>query len=53
MRYWAMELPDGKEAIAGDGVDEVRWVTLDEAEQHLTWVRDVAVLDSLPVQDLV
>jgi 8-oxo-dGTP diphosphatase len=53
VRYWAMELPDGEDAIAGDGVDEVRWVGLDEAEQQLTWDRDVVVLDSLPVEELV
>jgi 8-oxo-dGTP pyrophosphatase MutT (NUDIX family) len=53
VRYWAMELPDGEDAIAGDGVDEVRWAGLDEAEQRLTWDRDVVVLDSLPVEELV
>ena len=53
VRYWAMELPHGEDAIAGDGVDEVRWAGLDEAEQQLTWDRDVVVLDSLPVEELV
>lgn len=53
VRYWAMELPDGDEPIAGDGVDEVRWVELDEASHQLTWDRDVDVLDSLPVEELV
>jgi 8-oxo-dGTP pyrophosphatase MutT (NUDIX family) len=53
VRYWAMELPDGEDATAGDGVDEVRWTRLDEAEQQLTWDRDVVVLDSLPVEELV
>ena len=53
VRYWAMELPDGEDAIAGDGVDEVRWAGLDEAEQQLTWDRDVVVLDSLPAEELV
>jgi 8-oxo-dGTP diphosphatase len=53
VRYWAMELPDGADAIAGDGVDEVRWAGLGEAEQQLTWDRDVVVLDSLPVEELV
>jgi hypothetical protein len=47
-----MELPDGEDAITGDGVDDVRWATPDEAEQQLTWDRDVAVLDSLPVEEL-
>ncbi len=53
VRYWAMELRNDEEAIAGDGVDEVRWAGLDEAEQLLTWDRDVVVLDSLPVEELV
>ena len=53
VRYWAMELRYGEEPIAGDGVDEVRWVGVDEATQHLTWDRDVVVLDSLPVEELV
>jgi 8-oxo-dGTP diphosphatase len=53
-RYWAMELPyGGQEPIAGDGVDEVRWVDFDEAAKWLTWARDLAVLDSLPVEELV
>jgi 8-oxo-dGTP pyrophosphatase MutT (NUDIX family) len=53
VRYWAMELPDGDEPIAGDGVDEVRWVELEGASHQLTWDRDVDVLDSLPVEELV
>ena len=54
VRYWAMELPYGdEEPIAGDGVDEVRWVDFDEAAQYLTWERDLVVLDSLPVEELV
>jgi 8-oxo-dGTP pyrophosphatase MutT (NUDIX family) len=54
VRYWAMELPyGGKEPFAGDGVDEVRWVDFDEAGRHLTWERDLVVLDSLPVEQLV
>ncbi len=53
VRYWAMELPDGDEPIPGDGVDDVRWAELDDAAQQLTWDRDVVVLDSLPVEELV
>ncbi|HKB19861.1 MAG TPA: NUDIX hydrolase [Gaiellaceae bacterium] len=53
VRYWAMELPYGEDAVAGDGVDEVRWVELDQAVHQLTWDRDVVVLDSLPVEELV
>jgi 8-oxo-dGTP pyrophosphatase MutT (NUDIX family) len=52
VRYWAMELPDGEDAIEGDGVDEVRWAELDEAAHVLTWDRDLVVLDSLPVEEL-
>ena len=47
VRYWAIELPEGVEPIAGDGVDEVRWAPLDEAAHDLTWERDRGVLDSL------
>jgi 8-oxo-dGTP pyrophosphatase MutT (NUDIX family) len=53
VRYWAMELPFGEEPIAGDGVDEVAWVAFEEAAGHLTWDRDLAVLRSLPVEELV
>ena len=53
VRYWAMEVPYGEEPIAGDGVDEVAWVAFDEAAGRLTWDRDLAVLDSLPVEELV
>jgi hypothetical protein len=48
-----MELPDDDEPIAGDGVDEVRWAELGAAAGQLTWDRDVAVLDSLPLEELV
>ena len=53
VRYWAMELPFGEEPVAGDGVDEVAWVSFEEAPGLLTWDRDLAVLDSLPVEELV
>ena len=53
VRYWAMELPFGEDAVVGDGVDEVAWVAFDEAAGRLTWDRDLAVLDSLPVEELV
>lgn len=52
VRYWAMELPGGEAPIAGDGVDEVAWVVFDEAPARLTWDRDLAVLDSLPLEEL-
>ena len=47
VRYWAIELPDGAEPIAGDGVDEWRWVPFDDAADDLTWDRDRGVLESL------
>jgi 8-oxo-dGTP pyrophosphatase MutT (NUDIX family) len=47
VRYWAIELPQGVEPIAGDGVDEWRWAPLEEAADELTWNRDREVLDSL------
>ena len=53
VRYWAMELPDDDEPMAGDGVDEVRWAGLGAAAGQLTWDRDIAVLDSLPAEELV
>jgi 8-oxo-dGTP pyrophosphatase MutT (NUDIX family) len=47
VRYWAIELPEGAEPIAGDGVDDWRWAVLDDAAEELTWARDREVLDSL------
>jgi 8-oxo-dGTP pyrophosphatase MutT (NUDIX family) len=49
VRYWAMQLPDGAEAAAGDGVDEWVWLPPEHAEERLTWEHDLAVLRSLPV----
>lgn len=48
VRYWAMQLPEGAEATAGDGVDDWRWLPPQDAEEQLTWERDVPVLRSLP-----
>ena len=47
VRYWATELPEGVEPIAGDGVDEWRWAPFEVAANDLTWERDRGVLDSL------
>jgi 8-oxo-dGTP diphosphatase len=52
VRYWAMELPAGSEPINGDGVDELSWLSPQEAEAKLTWERDLAVLRSLPIRTL-
>jgi len=46
VRYWLMEV-DGGEFEANDEVDEVRWVSLDEAADELTYERDREVLASL------
>lgn len=51
VRYWAIELPNGVEPIAGDGVDAWRWAPLEVAAEELTWERDHEVLDSF--QELV
>jgi 8-oxo-dGTP pyrophosphatase MutT (NUDIX family) len=52
VRYWAVALPAGTEPITGDGVDEVRWLPVEEAADELSWPRDRPVLDSLPVAEL-
>ena len=52
VRYWAMELPEGRQPVEGDGVDELAWLTPNEADQKLSWGRDRAVLRSLPVEEL-
>jgi len=46
VRYWLMEV-DGGEFEANDEVDEVRWVSLDEAADELTYERDREVLASM------
>jgi 8-oxo-dGTP diphosphatase len=46
VRYWEMTVVEG-EAGAGDGVDEVRWLPVDQARQLLTHDRDRDVLDAL------
>ena len=48
VRYWAMQLPEGAAAAAGDGVDDWTWLPPQDAEEQLTWERDVPVLRSLP-----
>jgi 8-oxo-dGTP pyrophosphatase MutT (NUDIX family) len=52
VRYWAVALPAGAEPIAGDGVDDVRWLPLEAAADEVSWPRDRMVLDSLPVGEL-
>jgi 8-oxo-dGTP diphosphatase len=47
VRYWAIELPDGQEPYAGDGVTDLRWLPLDAAHEELSWDRDIEVLAGL------
>ncbi len=46
VRYWSMEPIDGT-FVPNDEVDEVRWVTLDDAAEAVTYAHDVLVLDAL------
>ena len=46
VRYWAMQPLDGHVEPHRE-VDEVRWLSLEDAERMLTWKRDLAVLRSL------
>ena len=46
VRYWAMR-PVAGEAAPQAEVDDVTWLSADEARQLLTWERDRAVLDAL------
>jgi 8-oxo-dGTP pyrophosphatase MutT (NUDIX family) len=46
VRYWLMR-PLGSSAFRpGDEVDEIRWLTFEEAASLLTWERDLPVLDA-------
>jgi 8-oxo-dGTP pyrophosphatase MutT (NUDIX family) len=46
VRYWAMR-PVAGEAAPQAEVDDVAWLSADEARGLLTWERDRAVLDAL------
>lgn len=56
VRYWAMTVLPGTAAISNaqpalmpesaDEIDDLRWEALDDARQHLTYARDVLVLDA-------
>ena len=48
VRYWAMS-PETGTAAPGNGVDEVRWLPLDEAGLLLTHERDREILGALHV----
>lgn len=47
VRYWAIELPVCAEPFPGDGVDELRWVSLADAPEQLSWERDEDVVAGL------
>ena len=47
VRYWRMEPIDG-EFAPNDEVDEVRWLTVDEASELLSYPHDRLVLAALP-----
>ena len=47
VRYWAMTVPDGRDPLGANEVDEARWVDLDEARSLLTYSRDVDLVDAL------
>ena len=47
VRYWSMEPVDG-EFVPNDEVDEVRWLSLHEADTVLSYRHDRTVLAALP-----
>lgn len=47
VRYWTMEVLDGRELQPTQEVDEASWFTLAEAREVLSYDRDRAVLDRL------
>ena len=46
VRYWVMDVLDG-EFAANDEVDEMRWVTADEARELLSYDNDRALIGQL------
>jgi 8-oxo-dGTP diphosphatase len=46
VRYWAMELDEVDDFTPNDEVDEVRWLSVVEAERALSYGHDVVVLRS-------
>ena len=49
VRYWALRVVGGALRPAAGEIDEVRWVSLAEARQLLTYERDRALLDVVTV----
>jgi len=51
VRYWTMEVLDGRDLHPTQEVDEARWFTLAEAREVLSYDRDRALLDRLTAHD--
>jgi len=49
VRYWVMEIVDG-EFAPNDEVDAIRWMTVDDAAERLSYPRDQPVLASFTKQ---
>ncbi|HEY3019378.1 MAG TPA: NUDIX hydrolase [Solirubrobacteraceae bacterium] len=47
VRYWVMDADDAGEFVPNDEVDEVRWLTPDEARSLLSYDRDRDLVGSL------
>lgn len=50
VRYWAMTVEEAGPWAPDDEVDELAWLPVDEARRRLTYARDAAVLDALPLR---
>lgn len=46
VRYWSMELAGGQFAV-NDEVDELRWLSVSDAKEVLSYSHDQSLLDSL------
>ena len=47
VRWWEMSVDDAGQFVAGEEVDELRWVTPEEARSLLSYEHDRALVDSL------
>lgn len=48
VRYWAMEVVDGG-FEPNDEVDQIRWITRDEAAELLSYERDALLVEGCPI----
>jgi len=46
VRYWSMSVEGERPFVAGDEIDAVRWLAVDDAVELLTYDRDVEVVRS-------